>query len=74
MANWVKKFIGLADIDSNVFQAHSIRSAPSLKGKDIGLSLQNVLERRGSGYSLLDQRSLYEIKLENFAINLIFYE
>ena len=45
IARWLKQMLHMAGIDTNIFQAHSIRGAASSKAGVRGLSVPNILAR-----------------------------
>ena len=44
LARWIKEALNLADIDTNVFQAHSLRGASTSKALLKGLSVKDVID------------------------------
>ena len=60
ISGWVKSFLGMAGIDTKLFQAHSTRSASSSKAKVGGLSLQEVLDRGNWSSSSVWQRRYHK--------------
>lgn len=42
IGRWIKKFIGSAGIDTNIFKAHSTRSASTTKAKNKGVSISEI--------------------------------
>ena len=43
MARWMKEALSLADVDTKVFQAHSLRGASSSKALLNGLSVKDIV-------------------------------
>lgn len=43
VANWMKRTLSLAGIDTSVFKAHSTRGASTSKAKEAGVSLADIL-------------------------------
>lgn len=45
ISRWIRKTLGLAGVDSNVYTAHSTRGASASKAKSIGVPLETILHR-----------------------------
>ena len=45
VAGWIKEILGLAGVDTNLFSAHSTRSASTSKACMKGLSIEDILKR-----------------------------
>ena len=44
IARWIKETLHMSGIDTNIFQAHSVRGAASSKGKTLGAPIKEILK------------------------------
>ena len=47
ISRWIKYELSKARVDTSVFKAHSCRSASSSKARDAGISVSELLKKRG---------------------------
>ena len=65
IARWIKSVLGKAGIDTNIFKAHSTRSASTLRALSGGVSLEEVLKMVDwSGPSIFN-RFYYRLHFDN---------
>ena len=45
IARWIKEMLSLANIDINIFKAHSTRSASTSKAERLGLRVEEIMKQ-----------------------------
>ena len=63
LAKWIKEILKLCDSNTDIFKAHSVRSASISKAKSLGFTIKDILKKgKWSGESLWQRFYKKEIR------------